>query len=286
MKRQKKVVAIHDISCFGKCSLTTALPILSAAGISTSVIPTAVLSTHTGGFTGYTYRDLTEDIPKISNHWQSLDLTFDGIYTGFLGSYEQLRIVNDFINNFKNENTLVCVDPAMADLGKLYPTFTPNFPAGMVKLCSKADIIVPNMTEAALLLGREYKGPPYDKDYVSSTMRELSELGPKQIVLTGISPDSDNIGCAYYDRTTGETGFAFSKYFSGHYHGTGDIFASVLFGSLINDFSLTAASKIAAKFTTACIKRTYEAGTDTRFGVNFEDGLAEYAVIMNNGILD
>lgn len=286
MKRQKKVVAIHDISCFGKCSLTTALPILSAAGIATSVIPTAVLSTHTGGFTNYTYRDLTEDIPKISSHWQSLGLSFDGVYTGFLGSYEQLRMVIDFINNFKSENTLICVDPAMADLGKLYPTFAPSFPAGMVNLCSKADIIVPNMTEAALLLGREYKEPPYDNDFVNSILHDLSELGPKQVVLTGISQGSDNIGCAYYDRITGETGYALSKYYTGHYHGTGDIFASVLFGSLINGFSLTASAKIASKFTSDCIKRTYEAGTDTRFGVNFEDGLAEYAVLMNNSILD
>ena len=286
MKRQKKVAAIHDISCMGKCSLTTALPILSAAGISTSVIPTAVLSTHTGGFTGYTYRDLTEDIPKISRHWQSLGLSFDGIYTGFLGSYEQLRMVIDFIGAFKTPDTIICVDPAMADFGKLYPTFSPTFPAGMVNLCSRADIIVPNMTEAALLLGREYSEPPYSEAFVSDTMRELSESGPKQVVLTGIQADSANIGCAYYDRITGESGFAFSEYYPGRYHGTGDIFASVLCGSLVNGFSLAASAKIASKFTSGCIKRTYEAGTDTRFGVNFEDGLAEYAVIMNNGILD
>lgn len=280
MEKQKKVMAVHDISCFGKCSLTVALPILSAAGIETSVIPTAVLSTHTGGFTDYTYRDLTEDIPKIARHWQSLGLGFDGIYTGFLGSFEQLKIVAQLFDDFREKDTLICVDPAMADNGKLYPSFQPDFPHGMVKLCRKADIIVPNLTEAALLLDEEYKEPPYNEDYIAETLKRLAALGPKQVVLTGVCFDSAQVGSASYDSDTGEINYALADRVDGYYHGTGDIFASVLFGSLINGFSISAASNIAAKFTSACIERTHEAGTDVRFGVNFEAGLAEYAQKM------
>ncbi|MEG1497729.1 MAG: bifunctional hydroxymethylpyrimidine kinase/phosphomethylpyrimidine kinase, partial [Clostridiales bacterium] len=157
MERQKRVVAIHDISCVGKCSLTVALPILSAMGVETSIIPTAVLSTHTGGFEGYTYRDLTEDIMPIVNHWQTLDLQVDAVYTGFLGSFEQIDLMKQIFKTFKNTDNLIFVDPVMADNGVMYASFSPDFAQGMASLCSKADIIVPNITEACFMVGEEYK---------------------------------------------------------------------------------------------------------------------------------
>ena len=149
MSAQKRVAAIHDISGFGKCSLTVALPIISAAGIETTIMPTAVLSTHTGGFTGYTYRDLTGDLRAIAEHWKSLELHFDAIYSGFLGSFEQIDIVKDFIDMFRADGNITVVDPAMADNGQMYSLFNMEFAKAMASLCAKADIVVPNITEAA-----------------------------------------------------------------------------------------------------------------------------------------
>ena len=209
MREQTKILAVHDISCFGKCSLTVALPILSAAGAAVSAIPTAVLSTHTGGFTGYTYRDLTADIPGILRHWKSLGLEFDAIYTGFLGSFGQLAVVSDLIDEFRGPGTLVCVDPVMADDGRLYASFGPEFPAGMAGLCRRADLIVPNRTEAALLLGEPYREGPCGREEVEGILRRLSDLGPRRVVLTGVSFEPDRVGCAVFDRETGRTDYAF-----------------------------------------------------------------------------
>ena len=270
---QKRVAAIHDISCFGKCSLTVALPILSAAGIETSVIPTAVLSTHTGGFSGFTYRDLTADILPIVSHWQTLDIQFDSIYTGFLGSFEQIDIVCEAFRRLKNENTIILVDPVMADNGQLYKVFTQDFPAGMRKVCALADVIVPNMTEAALLLGRQYEEGPYTPDHIKAILERLSELGPKQVVLTGVYFDMENLGAAAYDRDTDTVSYAFSERIEGSYHGTGDVFASALLGALLNGQSIQQAAQLAVDFTVGSIARTRASGTDVRFGVNFEEGL-------------
>ncbi|MDR3552489.1 MAG: pyridoxamine kinase [Clostridia bacterium] len=275
MSAQKRVAAIHDISGFGKCSLTVALPIISVAGIETSVIPTAVLSTHTGGFTGFTYRDLTEDLRPIARHWKSLGLTFDALYSGFLGSFEQLEIVSEIFDLFKTKENLILVDPVMADNGELYSLFNTDFAAGMAKLCSKADIIVPNLTEAAFLLKREYREGPYDKAYIGELLKALAALGPSRVVLTGVWFDKSELGAACYDDSTGETGFALSKTIEGYYHGTGDVFASALLSGLLNGFSLSDSTQLAVDFTAGSIRRTYEAGTDVRFGVNFEAGLPE-----------
>lgn len=270
---QKKVAAIHDISCFGKCSLTVALPILSAAGIETSVIPTAVLSTHTGGFSGFTYRDLTADILPIVSHWQTLDIQFDSIYTGFLGSFEQIDIVCETFRRLKSKHTIIFVDPVMADNGQLYKVFTPDFPAGMRKVCALADVIVPNMTEAALLLGIPYEEGPYTQEYIKTILQRLSELGPKQVVLTGVYFDMENLGAAAYDRDTDTFRFVFSGRIEGSYHGTGDVFASALLGALLNGQSIQEAAQLAVDFTVGSIARTRASGTDVRFGVNFEEGL-------------
>jgi len=281
MPRQKRVAAIHDISCFGRCSLTVALPIISAAGIETAVIPTAVLSTHTGGISGYTFRDLTEDIIPIAEHWKSLNLEFDGFYTGFLGSFEQIDIVTEVCEKLRGNKTLLIVDPVMADNGVLYKIFPPNFPEGMRKLCSKANAIIPNITEAVFLLGEDYKEGPYTRDYIENLLRRLSALGPKQVVLTGVYFDSGSLGAASYDAETGEISYSFEKKIDGYFHGTGDVFGSALVAALLKGKPLPFATNTAVEFTVKSIERTKQAGTDIRFGVNFEEGLLELAKALS-----
>jgi pyridoxine kinase len=276
MPHQKRVAAIHDISGFGKCSLTVALPILSAAGIETAVIPTAVLSTHTGGITGYTYRDLTDDLRPFAQHWKSLNLKFDALYSGFLGSFEQLDIVGEIFDEFRERDNLILVDPVMADNGELYKIFPPEFPAGMQKLCAKADVIVPNITEAALLVGEPYQPGPYAKEYVERLLRKLGELGPRQVALTGVFFNDTELGAAAYDRETGSIAYIFADRIEGYYHGTGDVFGSALLAALLNGFDLPQAVGVAVSYTTASIGRTFRAKTDIRFGVDFESGIPQF----------
>jgi len=270
---QKRIAAIHDISCFGRCSLTVALPIISAAGIETSVIPTAVLSTHTGGFTGFTYRDLTEDIMPIVDHWVSLGLGFNAIYTGFLGSFEQIDLVASVFDKLSSDKTMIFVDPVMADNGKLYAIFPNDFPSGMKKLCAKADVMIPNITEAVFMLNEEYADGPYERGYIESLLRRLGTIGAKKIVLTGVFFNNDELGAAAYDTETGEIGYAFSERIEGYYHGTGDVFGSALVASMMKGRSLNESVAIAVDFTAGSIRRTKDAGTDIRFGVNFEEGI-------------
>ena len=269
-------MAVHDISCIGRCSLTVALPILSAAGIETSVIPTAVLSTHTGEFSGYTFRDLTDDIAPICEHWKSLGIGAKAIYTGYLGSYHQLEIVERLISDFKCEDTFVLIDPVMGDAGKLYSRIDEKFIGGMKKLCSMADMIVPNITEAAMLTGSEYIARGYDENYIKNLLKKLSLLGPRYSVLSGVSFESGKNGSAAYDREKDEYSFFFSEHIDGFYYGTGDIFASTLLGAVLNGKTVSQAIEIAVDFTIGAIKRTYEAKTDKRYGVLFEKELPKY----------
>lgn len=273
---QKRVAAIHDLSGFGKCSLTVALPILSTAGIETSALPTAILSTHTGGISGYTYRDLTADMRPIMQHWKSLDIKFDAIYTGYLGSFEQLDIVKEFFDTFRTTHNLILVDPVMGDNGELYTSFTREFATGMRAICNKADIIVPNLTEAALLLDEPFHPGPYTHAFIESTLKKLSALGPEKVVLTGVYFKENELGAATYDRTTDTTDYVFTQKIPGYYHGTGDVFASALLAALMNDFSLIDSAAIAVHFTTDSIRRTYKAKTDYRFGVNFEQSFPDF----------
>lgn len=277
MSAQKRIAAIHDISCFGRCSLTVALPIISAAGIEVSAIPTAVLSTHTGGIEGYTFRDLTDDILPIAGHWKSLGLNFDAFYTGFLGSIRQIDIVTEIFRQFRTEKNLFIVDPVMADNGELYKIFPRDFPAAMRKLCEQADVIMPNITEAALLLGEPYREGPYSSRYIEDLLHRLSGLGPRQIVLTGVYFDEKRLGAAGYDVPNQKIDYAFSERIEGYFHGTGDVFGSALVGALLNGRSLSDAVTVAVDFTVKSIGRTKRAGTDIRFGVNFEEGLPELA---------
>lgn len=265
---QKRVAAIHDISCFGKCSLTVALPIISAAGIETAVIPTAVLSTHTGGFTGYTVRDLSEDIVPVARHWNSENIKVDAVYTGYLCSKQQIYLVLEAARLISREDTLLITDPVMADNGKLYKGFDSDYPKYMTELCANADIITPNITEAALMLGIKYRVGPYTEDYINSLLEGLYLKTHAKIVLTGVYYDNRRIGAAVYDGEKKE--YVFSERISASYHGTGDVFASTLTAALLNGRSLKAAAQIAVNFTCACIKRTAENDTDMRYGVNFE----------------
>ncbi|MEE1002942.1 MAG: pyridoxamine kinase [Acutalibacteraceae bacterium] len=273
MARLKRAAAIHDISGVGKCSLTVALPILSAAGVECSVIPTAVLSTHTGGFNDFTYRDLTDDILPIAKHWASLNLQFDSIYTGYLGSQEQIEIVLKTIDLLRCEDTLILIDPVMADAGELYKTFDNSFPKKMLSLCKKADILIPNITEACLLTETPYESGPYSKDYIETLIDKLKKVTDKKIVLTGVYFDEDMLGCACFDNETGGIDYCFSENIKGFYHGTGDVFGSVLLSAIMNDKTLKESAQIAVDITTGAIRRTKEDNTDVRFGVRFEDEL-------------
>ena len=274
---QKRVVAIHDISCVGKCSLTVALPVLSAAGVEVSVLPTALLSTHTGGFDGYTYLDLTDEIPKIVNHWKSLKMKVDAFYTGFLGSEAQADMVCGIIDALADADTLIFTDPVMGDNGRLYSSFLPTFPEKMKTLCRRSQILTPNLTEACLLTNTEYRHDGYDREYIEEILRKLASFGAETVIITGVSLEKGTLGAAYSDTKTGESGFSFSENVNGMFHGAGDVFAAALLGALLNKKDIKTAVDIALDLTVSSIKRTYAAQTDTRFGLDFEHGLGDYA---------
>ncbi|MBQ8179945.1 MAG: pyridoxamine kinase [Candidatus Methanomethylophilaceae archaeon] len=274
--KQERILAVHDISCVGRCSLTVALPIVSSVGIECSGLPTAVLSTHTGGFTGFTYRDLTGDLMDIDAHWGTLDIKFDAVYTGFLGSFEQIDIVERIISDVSHEGTTVYVDPVMADKGKLYTVFGPDFPAGMRKLCERADVIIPNLTELSFMLGIDYVEGPYTREYIDTVFEQARVFGVDRMVVTGISFEAGKVGAVYIDYTTGETGEVMRDEIPGYFHGTGDVFGSAFVAASESGLSLGAAVEAAVNLTVGSIQRTVEAGTDIRYGVNFEAGLRDF----------
>lgn len=264
----KRIVTIQDISCVGKCSLTVALPIISAMRIETAVIPTAVLSTHTA-FKNFTYRDLTGDLPKIAKHWKQEKFNFDGIYTGYLGSIEQIDILKEFFKQFKTPNNFIFIDPVMADNGKLYAGFDANFVKEMKKLCKMADIIVPNLTEASYMLEKEYK-EIYSEQEIKDILIELSNLGPKYVVLTGVSFKDNKLGVMSYNKETNEFFTYFKEKIPAKYHGTGDIFASTLVGAITNNNTLEEGLKIAVDYVWETINDTYKTNKKDAYGVNFE----------------
>ena len=265
----KRVLTIQDISCFGQCSSTVALPIISASGVETVILPSAVLSTHTAGFKDFTVTDLSGDIPKIAKHWKNEGIKFDCVYTGYLGSLEQIDYVLDVFSSLTRENALKIVDPAMADNGKLYPAFDIEYANAMKRLCSKADIVVPNITEACFLTDTEYK-TEYDEEYIISLLKKLTALGAKKVVLTGVGYSADKTGVcvfendtlSYYEHNRNERSS----------HGTGDVYASAFVGALMNDKSLFDSAKIAADYTLKCIENTV--GDDSHwYGVKFETAI-------------
>ena len=268
----KRIVTIQDISCVGKCSLTVALPIISAMGVEADVVPTAVLSTHRA-FQGFTFRDLTSDIKPISEHWKKEKISFDAVYTGYLGSFEQLNLVSDFFSDYKTKDNIIFVDPVMADNGKLYPGFTQEFADKMAQLCSKADIIVPNLTEASFMLGIDYAGNNYDDEYIRNVLKHLSRLGVPNAVLTGVSFKPGELGVMAYNAETDEFFSYFGEKIPVSFHGTGDIFASTCVGALMNGFSLNESLKIAVDYTVESIRKTVEDKNHRWYGVNFESAI-------------
>lgn len=267
----KRVLTIQDISCVGQCSLTVALPIISACGIETSVLPSAVLSTHTMGFTGFTFRDLTEDMPAICAHWKKEGLTFDGIYTGYLGSAKQIEYVKSIIANTAAEGCLVAIDPAMADNGNLYPAFDLAYVEEMKKLCAEADYLLPNITEACFLAGMDYR-TEYDRAYIDALIAKLCGLGAKNVILTGVSYQKGRTGVAVYEN--GEMQYYEHEQIAGGIHGTGDIYASAFVGAKLRGKSAYDAAKIAADYVVECILESRK-DPDHTYGARFEPVLGK-----------
>lgn len=271
MNDYPKLLTIQDISCVGQCSLTVALPILSAAGLETCILPSAVLSTHTAGFFGFTVRDLTEDIPNIAAHWKKETIAFDAIYTGYLGSVQQIAYVKDIFDTLLKPEGLTIVDPAMADNGKLYPAFDTAYVEAMKTLAFGADIILPNITEACFLTGLEYR-ESYDEVYITELLDRLTASGAKTIVLTGVGYAPDKTGVIV--REGSETHYYEHRKISKGCHGTGDVYASAFVGALENGFGAYEAAVLAADYTVRCIELTQD-DPDHWYGVKFELALPE-----------
>ncbi len=269
--RQKRIITIQDLSCFGKCSLTVAHPIMSAMGLEVCPVPTAILSTHTAGFTDWTFRDLADDLAPIAAHWKSQNLTFDGISTGYLGTAAMIDTVADYFRQFPE--AVKIVDPVFADNGKLYPAFDLDYAKGVAGLCAKADLIVPNLTEAAFLLGEEYVSGGYDEAYIHGLLRRLTGLGCPAAVVTGVRYDDEHQGAVAYDARSDR----FTQYFREHidvsFHGTGDVFTSALAGAVVLGKDMDAALKIAVDYTVDCIHATMPDIREHWYGVKFESCL-------------
>ena len=268
--RTPRVAAIHDMSGFGRCSLTVAIPVLSAMGLQCCPLPTAFLSTHTGGFEGFSFLDMTDEMPRVADHWKTMDMDFKCIYSGFLGSERQIEIVSEFIRDFRQKDTVVVVDPVMGDHGAVYQTYTPAMCEGMVHLAEQADVIVPNLTEAALLLGIPYGELPTGETGCREIVEQLSLEGRRSVVLTGASAAPDLTGAMCFDAKSGQTENIQVSRVPREFYGTGDVFASVLAGALVKGTALPEATRQAVEFVRACAERTAEQNLPIREGVDFE----------------
>ena len=264
MQKQKRIIAINDISSFGKCSLTVAISILGAAGLETCAVPTAVLSAHTG-FKGYTFHDLTDNILPSAEHWSKMGLAFDGIYSGYLGSKEQVRCVEKVMDMFSVG--IKVVDPVMGDDGVLYDGFSDDFPKEMKKLIKRADVIVPNVTEACLLTDVPYC-EEHSKEYINELIAALKKECDATIVITGINSKEDKISTAVCEND--EITYIENEKQRAVYSGTGDVFASTFVASLMHGMNTVTAAKLAADFVGECIEITMKVSSDRHYGINFE----------------
>ena len=271
-----KILTIQDISCVGQCSLTVALPILSAAGQETCILPSAVLSTHTAGFSGYTVRDLTEDIPAIAAHWEKEKIRFDAVYTGYLGSTEQIAYVQDIIRRLSAPGGLAIVDPAMADNGRLYPAFDGAYVEAMKGLAFSADAILPNITEACFLTGMAYR-EQYDEAYIEELMDRLTAAGARTIVLTGVGYREGRTGVLVQEN--GARRYYEHRKIAKGSHGTGDVYAAAFVGALLNGRNAYDAAVIAADYTVKCIEAT-QGDASHWYGVKFEAELPAYLKML------
>ncbi|QNL43796.1 pyridoxamine kinase [Oscillibacter hominis] len=266
-----RVAAIHDLSGFGRCSLTVAIPVLSAMGVQCCPLPTAFLSTHTGGFTGYTFLDMTDEMPKVAAHWKELGLHFDAIYSGFMGSERQMAITAEFIRTFRRDgSTVVVVDPVMGDHGQSYATYTPAMCDAMARMATLADVITPNLTEAAFMLGVPYDALRTDEAGYRRWVEKLSLGGKRSVVLTGVSLEPTKIGAACFDARSGKAEIIQTTFETREFHGTGDVFASVLTGALVGGRSLMEAVSDAVEFVRECAAYSAPQNLPVREGVDFE----------------
>ena len=273
----KRILTIQDISCLGKCSITIALPVISALGTECVILPTAVLSNHTL-FKSFTCKDLSDQIEPICEKWADEDIKFDGIYTGYLGTIEQIEMMEKIFDTF-GKDALIFVDPVMADNGKLYPAFDMDYAKKNTELCSKADIIVPNITEAAIMTGMEYK-EDHDEAYINELINRLVKLGAKKTFLTGVSLSEGKTGVMGYDRESGEVFTYQNDKVDAIFHGTGDLFSSTLIGEIMKGKDWKDAARIAADYTAHTIAVTMENPKKPWYGVDFEATL-QYLINMD-----
>lgn len=269
---QKRALAVHDISCVGRCSLTVALPALSAAGVNTAVIPTALLSTHTGEFQGYTHFDLSDQLRPITDHLSTLGLHYDAFYSGYLASGAQVEQILYMLDHLTDDKTHIFVDPAFADHGRRYSLIDEDMPRQMRRLIARADTIVPNVTEAAFLLDLPWAGESHDPETVREYCRRLIDLGPKNVIVTDVSlpTQPDKTGVAILTRDMQEAEFLFGTRYEGLFHGTGDVFASFMLAALMKDLSPVEAARLSLDMTHEAIRLTLEDGEPLRYGLQFE----------------
>lgn len=266
---EKRVLTIQDASCVGQCSLTVALPIISACGVETAVLPSALLSTHTAGFTGFTVLDLTGEFPKIIEHWKKEKISFDGVYTGYVLA-SQIDYIKQICNELNNGPKII--DPVMADHGSFYYGFDEKFAEKMASLCYGANVILPNLTEAAFLLGEKCVLSGYDKDYIEGLINRLKDkLNVKCVVLTGVSFDDASLGVCVYEN--GEFNYYFSEKIARNFHGTGDIYSSAFVGAFVLGNSALKSAQIAVDYTVEAMKLTLDYVNEHSYGVFFEKAL-------------
>lgn len=281
LKKLPRLAAVHDISGFGKCSLTVALPIVSASGVECCCIPTALLSTHTGGFTDWTFNDLSEDIVPIARHWNSLGIHFDAIYSGYLASEAQGELLKETISLLRSEDTLVIVDPAMADNGHYYTNFDEKMAECFRQLIAEADVITPNITEACFITGLPYRSGPYERSFIAELIERLGALGPKVVAITGVSLEEGNVGIVAHDFRNDTDCEAMSPARAGVFHGAGDIFASSFAALLTRGAQLETALVTAEDFLTECIALTEKRAAPRHYGMDFESVLPQYILKVN-----
>ena len=267
----KRIASIQDISCLGRCSLTVALPVISAMGVECAIVPTAVLSAHTA-FPGFVSRDLSDQLPAIAAHWRQQQVHFDALYTGYIASAPQVQQVLDFFDAVKSPDTLLLVDPAMADHGRLYSGFREDFPLAMARLVARADVALPNITEACLLTGTPYRDE-VDEDFARTLLQRVAALGARRVVLTGVSFAADKLGAMGYDSGEGTYFTCFGPRNPASFHGTGDIFAATVTGGLMRGLTLEQAVSLAVEFVLACIDATAKDPQAGWYGVEFEKAL-------------
>lgn len=276
----KRVAAIHDISCFGRCSMQVIWPVVSHFGHQVCPVPTALLSTHTGGYEGFSFLDLSDEMEKIAAHWKALGLGFDAIYSGFLGSERQIATVNNFIKDFSTEKTLVLVDPVMGDNGEIYKTYTNEMCKGMRVLCEEADIITPNLTEAYILLGEKYTEQPNSarQKELLDRLLTLSRKSKKAVILTGIhNREQNTIGSVFAIQEGEKTsyGSSFAPYCDCFFPGSGDLFASILLGKVLCGCGITESVETAVRFISRVSEYTKKLGTPPHYGLEFEGFMGE-----------